>query len=283
MTPLTEAARDYLTAGLEIIALTGKKPNTTFHPHGLSDAMHGVPEDADDDALINRVFTHPKTTGVGILIPEYKMVADVDSDEAARRLNDLIGDSTDLAHYPIAKTRNGLHVWMMTVKPRGSMWIDKLLLRGRGSYVCAPPSEHPDGGVYEWIGEPLVDPMSGMMQGVDFMPPAMDAILAAQEAEAAVKPAFDVYYTGITFRPGGFTLQRTLYDDALSGLKKAIINAPDGNQNNVIAWAAMSARDEGVPAEVAMRELLEASVKGGHPLERAAATIRSAYRRRPRG
>jgi hypothetical protein len=278
MTPLTEAASDYLAAGLEIIALTGKRPNITFHPHGLTDAMSGIPEDAEDDALIERVFTHKDTTGVGILIPERMMVADVDSDEAAQRMIDLCGGIPDTA---VAKTRNGLHFWFITPKTRGSMWIDKLLLRGRGSYVVAPPSEHPDGGTYSWIG-PLIDADSGMLSGLEFLPDAIEALLVEQESVEA--PARDpVYRTGITFRPGGFFVARELDPDALGGLKHAIINAEDGNQNNVIAWAAMTARDEDVPLSVAMAELLAAAVKGGHPERRARETIAAAYRRRPRG
>jgi hypothetical protein len=272
---LIAAAHEYLSAGLEVIALVGKKPNTKFHPHGLTDCMSGVPENEQDDALIRRVFGDPKTTGVGILIPDWRMVADVDSEEAAQTLLDLAGELPSTA---VAKTRNGLHFWFVTTKTRGSFWVDKLLLRGKGSYVVAPPSEHPDGGTYAWIGD------ERPWLRVDYLPDAIEAQLIEQEAKAAEKPApEDAWFTEATFRPGGFTLTRALDQGALGGLKHAIIKAEDGNQNNVIAWAAMTARDEGIPLDTAMGELLAAAIEGGHPERRARDTIKAAYRRSGRG
>jgi hypothetical protein len=69
----------------------------------------------------------------------------------------------------------------------------------------------------------------------------------------------------------------------LDGLCRAIREAPDGNQNNMIAWAAMQARDEGVPFESAMPQLLAAAIEGGHPERRARTTIKGAYKRVARG
>jgi hypothetical protein len=276
VTDLVAAAHDYLAAGLEIIALTGKRPNTAFHPHGLTDAMSGIPENEDDDNLIRMVFTHPKTTGVGILIPEHVFVADVDSEEAAKTLMSCTSGLPDTA---VAKTRNGLHFWFVSPHTGGSIWVDKLLLRGRGSYVVAPPSEHPDGGTYQWIGT-LVDPESGMLTGLDWLPALFEAHLAASLKAAAEKPEHDPVYRTV-LRDG--KIFRELDPDALGGLKHAIIKAEDGNQNNVIAWAAMTARDEGIPIDTAMAELLAASIEGGHPEARARETIKAAYRRRPRG
>lgn len=40
---------------------------------------------------------------------------------------------------------------------RGCVFAKGLDLKANGGYIVAPPSVHPDGGVYEWDGEPLLE------------------------------------------------------------------------------------------------------------------------------
>ena len=87
--PLVAAAGDYLTRGLAVIALTGKTPNVRIHKHGLHQALSGAPETAEDWDLLEEVFTHPDTTGVGILTSFPYIVVDIDGEEGAEQRPDM--------------------------------------------------------------------------------------------------------------------------------------------------------------------------------------------------
>jgi hypothetical protein len=284
MTELTDAATAYLNAGLQVIALTGKRPNTAFHPNGLLDPISGSVETDEDRALLAKVFEAPETTGIGILIPEHYLVADVDTDAAAALLASY---SHDIAT-PTAKTRNGLHVWFFAPGAKQSHWLNSngvktLLLRGAGSYVAAPPSVHPDGGVYAWLW-PLV--VNGMIGGDSDIPGLADL----PEGIAEVLRAADVLAQGtmrktsstlwqLTYEDGKFSLHTEACDPDVAPLARAVAEAKEGNRNNMLAWAAMTAAEEGISIDVAMPPLTEAALKAGLDARETKTTIRQAYRR----
>src|SRR6185503_16049712 len=89
--PLSDAAADYLNLGLSIIALSGKTPNVDIHRRGLHEPIVGPVDTPEDWALIYRVFRHPATTGVGIVIPYPYVVVDIDGEEGADQWLDLVG------------------------------------------------------------------------------------------------------------------------------------------------------------------------------------------------
>lgn len=275
-----DAARMYLTAGLTILALRGKAPNTTFHPRGLLDAIHGVPENDEDEALLVHIFGAKTTTGIGIVITHPYFVVDVDGEEGAVALRDILG-TADISETPAALTGRGLHIWFADTTERRSMVLgEKLDLKGVGGYVAAPPSRHPDGHIYRWLN-PLVDEWSGQVVPVMELPEKLErflTVIAKTVAENKVERV-PTYLWQLSFTDGVFRLRKTETDADMTGLVKAIINAPDGNQNNIIAWAAMTAREEGVSLEAAMDVLGAAAIEGGHPASRARATIKAAYRR----
>jgi hypothetical protein len=285
---LTEAALGYLRQGHHLLALSEKRPNPRYH--GKADendvgwswekSIHGVPETTGDIEALDAVFSHKTTTGVAILIPKDVLAADVDSRAAAVLFQSLGGDLETRT----AQTVKGVHVWYKAPGFEQTMWLGgrTLLFKGFGGYVAAPPSRHftPDhveDGVYTWLTS-SDEPMAGL-------PAEMLKVLQAQRALDAVRP--------VRSAPAGASLV-VLTDDSgqwtwrgyaewpIEGLRQAIIHAPDGNQNNMIAWAAMQARDEGVPYEVAMRGLLSAAIEGRHPRHRAVTAIRGAYSRRTR-
>ena len=296
MPDLADAAIDYLRAGLHLLALHGKKPNGRVHGEQWSyeDSFYGAPTE-DEEEMIRQAFSPgSNTTGIAILIPPDMLVADVDSDRAAQLLIDLGFETSE--DTIVSKTKNGLHIWFWYPGADRNRWLGDgqepdpgrtLLFKGLGGYVVAPPSLHlaADGsvdGTYEWVS-PLT--RDGALLMPDVLPDKAISRMKAEDQFAETKPPKEAMTT-FTMTPAEgvpWWQWEKVWDYQTAGLEKAIINAADGNQNNVIHWAAMTCREEGVPYEVAMTRLLDAAIKGGHPRTRARDTIRGAYKRALRG
>ena len=292
MNDLTTAALAYARAGLHLLALTGKQPSGKWHPEwDYERSIHGEGEPTwEERAAFEAIFEDDLVTGVAILIPEHFYVADVDKEPAAIILRDLLGGefAIDTA---ASQTRNGLHIWFYAPGAHASRWVggrDGLLLKGLGGYVVAPPSKHPAGGVYRWLNPLVVDgricvadmpaSMAATLQAID----RVDHTARVGDGEGQSHPEEDPGFWGWSVEGTGSLAGGTLHVRAgwnLDGLENAIIEAPDGNQNNVIAWAALTARDGGVPYDVAMTKLLDASLRGNHPKARAVTTIKGVYER----
>lgn len=282
--PLADAAAEYLNAGLAVIALAGKLPNTALHRHWNEDCIRGTVEDDEeggDWAILYRYFEHPETTGIGIVIPEHMAVVDIDGEEGAIQWRDLVGDAELVPDTPAAKTGRGLHLWFVTPRSQGNKKLGpKLDLKGHGGYVAAPPSLHPDGHVYTWL-DPLV--VNGVRQ-VDWLPEGIEKWLAASDAVAEdfhiERPIYHLY--NLSLQSGAWRLRREVCPPPIDGLIGAVREAPEGNRNNILAWAALQARDEGVTLEVAERDLGGAAIEAGLTPREVKTTIRAAYRRRPK-
>jgi len=297
--PLADAAAEYLAAGLHILALNGKKPNGRVHGESWSyeDSFHGVPTEIGEANAVKMSFSpEVGTTGIAILIPPDFYVADVDTDRAAEVLLDLGWQSSE--DTVVAETKNGLHIWLWYPGADRNRWIGDgkepdpgrtLLFKGLGGYVVAPPSSHlaDDGsvdGTYRWGPRPLV--VGGMIQMPDTLPAkasvrfARDDLWAIDRADRQTPVS---YFTQEPVEGLKWWQWPKTHEYNTDGLEKAIIAAADGNQNNLIHWAAMVCREEGVPYDVAMTRLLAAAKKGGHPERRARDTIRGAYKRAARG
>jgi hypothetical protein len=168
---LVEAAAEYLTAGLSVIALAGKQPAAWWHPHGLHSALSGKPDSDQDIELLNRIFSvDPSVTGIGIVIPDFLVVVDIDGEEGAaawQRRAESKGFNF-IPDTPVASTGRGLHIYYMTTAQLSSGPLAPMLdLKALGGYVCAPPSVHPSGRVYEWL-TPLVS--GGKIVNMDWLP-----------------------------------------------------------------------------------------------------------------
>jgi hypothetical protein len=205
------------------------------------------------------------------------LVADVDTEEAAVLFMGLAGEMPDTA---IAETPNGLHLWFLAPGFDANQWLGgrKLLFKGFGGYVAAPPSAHFDAdgvqdGVYTWLSDPS--------QGYDLLPERISSHLAAKRHLEAIAPSKDTSGSvgHVEFDDKGRATWRMWQVWDLSGLQRAIREADDGNQNNIIHWAAMRAAETGVPFDVAMKDLLAAALEGHHPRRRAETSIRSGYRK----
>lgn len=286
MNDLTVAALDYLRRGHHLLALHEKRPNPVYHAKPDDDtpgwswdrSIHGVPETPEEQAALAAVFEDPSTTGVAILIPPHYLVADIDTEEAAALFTQLVENPPMTDDFRLetvtAKTPQGLHVWFYAPGADSNRWLGgrTLLFKGFGGYVAAPPSAHfgADGhqdGVYTW--------MRDFDTGMDDLPAGIEERMKFESALTSLESP----RTGQT---GSFVVVNWpfLYPGwHLEGLCRAIREAPDGNQNNMIAWAAMQARDEGVPYSVAMPQLLQAALDGNHPRRRALATIKGAFTR----
>lgn len=293
--PLLDAALDYLAAGLHILALTEKRPNALVHGETWSweDSFHGAPTTDREMEHLIRSFTGRGTTGIAILVPQQCYVADVDSERAADLLlaHGFAANEDTIA----AQTKNGVHVWFWDPDASSNRWMGDgqepnpnrtLLFKGFGGYVVAPPSAHFDSngtqdGTYEWIG-PLVE--DGHLIMPDVLPAKVREVFRASDQFAQTAPPKEAM-SSFEMTPNGKPWWQ--WDIAMTyateGLERAIETAADGNQNNVIHWAASVCRDEGVPFEVAMERLMAAAARGNHPRNRARDTIRGAYKRVKRG
>jgi hypothetical protein len=291
-TTLLDAALDYLAAGMHILALTGKKPNVLVHGDSWSweNSFWGVPQ-GTDLAKLTANFTGKGTTGIAILIPPGFHVADVDTDRAAELLLECGFTASD--ETIAAQTKNGIHVWFWEPDADRNRWLGDgkepnpgrtLLFKGFGGYVVAPPSAHfnNDGekdGVYEWINPLVVD---GVAQMPDTLPAEARRRFHRADVWAEVRSSDAQPVSHFTLVPAegvAWWLWEKKWEYQTAGLERAIETAADGNQNNVIHWAASVCRDEGVPYDIAMERLMEAAKRGNHPQERARSTIRGAYKR----
>jgi len=259
---LTTAAAEYLSAGFSIIALSGKQPNAAIHPHGLRQPLVGQPETSEDLALLEQVFLHRDTTGVGIVIQYPYAVVDIDGEDGAQQFAGVIGGTT-FNETPVARTARGLHVWFgfLTREPQRTVKLGpKLDLKGVGGYVAAPPSVHPSGFVYEWL-VPIAP--GGVLNPPTLAPDGLAAVLRDQANTLGE-------YRQL--RPAG-------QPASLAALVRHVRHLEEGNRNNGLHWAASAAADDGFPREEAEPQLIEAAVLAGLDRQEAMVTIRSAYRR----
>lgn len=288
---LSMAALDYTKAGLHVVALAGKKPNGKVHGTSWSyeDSFHGEVTTPEEMAAIDHAFSHDVgTTGIAILIPPDFYVADVDTEGAAELLAESGFEATE--DTIAAQTKNGLHIWFWYPGADRNRWLGQrtLLFKGLGGYVVAPPSLHFDAqnevdGQYVWGSRSLVT--DGRLQMPDVLPAKVAELFKAEDQFVAAAPEKEPlsHFNLEPVEGEPWYRWKPVWTFATEGLERAIIDAADGNQNNVIHWAAMTAREEGVPYDVAMDRLLAAALKGGHPRNRARDTIRGAFKRAPRG
>lgn len=281
MNDLTLAALAYLGEGHHLLALKGKRPNPAIHAKwDWDNSIHGLPENEDDEAALDRVFDYflSGTTGVAILIPQHVLVADIDTEDAAVLYRSLAGDIPDTR---VSRTVNGIHAWFWAPGADSSVWLGDraLLFKGFGGYVAAPPSRHftdegKEDGVYTWIGG-WTGPYEALPDGIEQAIRATRAMEKLDSAYASVPRERNLVPIMVDGRWSG----RGYGVSDITGLCKAITDAPDGNQNSVIHWAACVCLEEGVPFNITMEQLLAAAIAGNHPEHRARATIAGVYKR----
>lgn len=272
--PLTEAAAEYLTMGLSVIALSGKTPNVRLHRHGLHDPLVGAPESDEDIAFIASYMEHADTTGVAIVIPYPYVVVDIDGEEGAVQWQDLNGTGhadTFLSASWVAVTGRGLHLWYSSVEPTGTIKLgSKLDLKGQGGYVAAPPSLHENGKRYEWLVAP------GAQAPFEAPEPLARRIhLHNRDKERAiVGKAAHKPLRGPRYQEGDTVFYA---QSGFDGLYTAVQTAIEGNRNNMLHWAAMTLAEEGAISSD-FEDLQRAALEVGLDPVEVKRTIRSALR-----
>lgn len=264
---LHEAALGYIARGLRVIALTGKTPNVKMHRRGIYNALDATSDPADIDVA----FLHPDTTGVGILTTWPLVVVDIDGPDGAQAWKELVGPENFIPDRWVARTGRGLHLYMGSIEPTGSMKLAPLLdLKGEGGYVAAPPSRHPDGGRYEWLLPPddmgptlgVPDNLEKMIRDHNF--DQTRRVGRSQMQRRVRHPALTD--DGILYAAWGF-------DSLIEGMD----NAAAGNRNNYLHWAAATMAEEGASDEE-FEELRTKALKAGLTRLEVTRTIRSARR-----
>jgi hypothetical protein len=274
---LSVAAENYLADGCSIIALRGKRPNTIFHPEGLLNPVTGRVETQEDVDQLHFIFDNLTTTGIGIVIEFPYFVVDVDGEEGAAQLAGILG-TTDLPWTPIAKTGRGLHIWMADLAERRSRKLGtKLDLKGVGGYVAAPPSRHFDkkgtqDATYEWL---VGFDEARVMEIPAKLEKALNGWAAVErDTEVDWRPMKMVIEDGM--------LRAVTGPANIDGLIRRVREAVEGERNNVLAWAAMTASEEGVPLQGALERLGQAGIDAGLGMDEVRTTVRSAYKRKHR-
>jgi len=260
---LQEQAEGYADGGQGVIALNGKAPNGAVHPHGLKDALRLT--DRVGDAF-RAAFTHPDTTGVGILTEYPYFVIDIDGEEGADQWKDIAGDD----YYDstrVSRTSRGFHLWFADTKARSTRKLGpKLDLKGVGGYVAAPPSVHPDGHIYEWAfyqPGPVREAPEGLITLLYELDWAQERRIVAKKASKRVRQA----------PKDGWFMPSWGFD----GVINTVAVAEEGNRNGMLYWAAYTLSEEGADAEE-FAQLYEAGRSAGLSNRETRLTIRSAQR-----
>lgn len=272
MPELLDAADHYIDLGLAVIALTGKTPNVKVHRHGLKDALSKEYAGLKDRLA---AFTHPATTGIGILTSYPYFVVDIDGEEGAENWRALVAEDDFIPERWVAKTGRGLHMWFAHEEQTGSMSLGRLLdLKGHGGYVAAPPSQHFDADgkpdyVYSW----LLDPSDGPPMSA---PEALVRRIRAHNRDAQRSLVGKSHAKRIRHRPleGGKLWADWGFEPLITGMAEA----GDGNRNNYLHWAASAMAEEGAHDEE-FDALREAALGNGLTSLEVRRTIRSARAR----
>jgi hypothetical protein len=165
--------------GLKLFPLRprDKRPLT---PRGFKDSSNNIEQ-------IKRWYGSNPRAGVGLPTGSWNGIvvldfdprnADLDSfvdkdgEEHTRPLLDwvyeVLGDIPDT--WTVETPGGGLHFYFRMpegrVLPGLKGWRPGVDIQADGAYVCAPPSVHPNGGMYEWTAKPDVTPLAGLPESL---------------------------------------------------------------------------------------------------------------------
>lgn len=199
-----------------------------------------------DPEQIRAWWTRWPDANIGAPVPHKVIVLDVDP------RND--GDIAALGNIPLTSTcwsgrgDGGRHLYFQ--RPDTGLYTSTRLPKGIdlkvNGYLVVPPSLHPDSGMpYRWEKHPIAPLPERLRELLRPLPPR-------------IRPAV---------RKGDG-----------KGLVEFVAAQLEGNVNNGLYWAACSAADDGILADIA-DELVAAAVAAGHPEAGARRTVDSARRK----
>jgi hypothetical protein len=138
---LLDAALDFHSRGLCVIPVKGKKPTIQWKQF-----QNRRPKKSELKAW----FNNPKVTGLAVIcgpVLGNLMIRDFDNPETYHQ---WAAEHPESATLPTVKTSRGFHVYCRTADAQRTVILADGELRGDGGYCVAPPSRHPEGGVYSW-------------------------------------------------------------------------------------------------------------------------------------
>ncbi|HTW97699.1 MAG TPA: bifunctional DNA primase/polymerase, partial [Acidimicrobiales bacterium] len=270
--PLLSAALSYVRRGWPVLPLKAgeKLPDGRLVTHGLLDAT-------TDEAGVRAWWAASPSANVGIRTGEGIDVVDLDS-EAARRA--LFATAPERLSGPVVvRTARGWHLWFAScgLSTRAGV-LEGVDVRGRGGYVVAPPSVHPDGWRYQFL-DPRTHELSTRLPGA-LLRPAPQWLRERLEPPPR-PPARDTGPVRLTSSHYGRV--------ALESECAAVAATPEGRRNDRLNAAAFSIGTlvgaEVLDAGEAHDHLLAAAISAGLDEREARRTIASGMRageRQPR-
>jgi hypothetical protein len=148
---MVDQALQYAGRGWRVFPLQGKIPFK---------GSRGFKDATTDAAAVEAWWRKWPDANIGIATGKGEnygtglVVLDVDGTEGLAELKALIALHGPLPATLVARTGNGLHVYLEGEGVRSSA-RSKLHVRGEGGYVVAPPSLHPCGRRYAWVDATL--------------------------------------------------------------------------------------------------------------------------------
>jgi len=159
LSELGAAALAYSRRGWPVFPVEprGKKPIGSLVPHGLKDA-------STDSTVISHWWSEYPNANIGLPTGIAFDVIDVDGPQALANVVEA-QSGREMTTGPEVATGRGWHLYH---RPTGLGNKAGLLpgvdYRGRGGYVIAPPSIHPNGYVYRWA---VYNRPDGIIEGAD--------------------------------------------------------------------------------------------------------------------
>lgn len=258
-----------LTAALELAALDwpvfpcvearGEKAKSPYTKNGFHDA-------STDPILITRWWEYRPNALIGIAIPAYMMVIDIDprNGGSLSALEGKAGTMPDTLTSISGRMDNGQHLWFY--RPKGELTNAKRstgsrplpagidLKDGSRAYVIAPPSLHPDTGQpYVWKGFEPAGPVA-------CCPFRLAELLKPEPAQ--MKRLFNA-----GTETGDFT-----------GLLTKVAATQEGSRNDYTFWAACRLAEKGA-LDSHEEMLTEAALSSGLSEREIQTCITSARRR----
>jgi hypothetical protein len=248
----------YAAGGFAVLPLHGKVPRIPLaHPKGdpLRSACkgecgrpgHGVWDATTDLGTISEWFARWPDTNWGMAVPPGYVVIDVDPrNGGATSWANLEAKHGRLPPTLTAHTGgDGWHYWFHCDGPSRGKIAEGVDVKKHGGYVVAPPSLHASGRRYEWT----------RVAAIPYAPLWVRRLLnPPPPPRQPVQP-----------RTGSDS-------DGLDGLIRSVLDAPEGQRNSILYWAACRAHE----GHHDVTPLIRAAIDIGLPHREAEATCESA-------
>jgi hypothetical protein len=241
---MLDGACDLARSGWKVFPCVprGDRAKAPYTDNGFHDAT-------DDPGQIKRWWTRWPDAMIGAPVPNSVLVLDIDPRHGGSRdvLELLAGPLPITLTVWSGRNDGGCHLYLQ--RPAGPMTSTRLMTIGIdlkiNGYCIVPPSIHPaTGQPYRWEQHP-VSAMTYRLRELLIPPP---------------KPIF---------RRNG--------NAPAAGLLRAVAEAPEGNRNNSLYWAACRAVEDGILAQIE-DQLLAAAISAGESETEARRTVASARR-----